>query len=178
MARRTSGAELEVIIEKLIEEARSDSGTWSLKTYTVLRKDVERFDVESAAQCVDCIVTALRCETKPTTRYKLAQLCTILRSLRPPLFEDIFQKHQEEVESTYKEISEAELGHSTVKLLKSLFQELTRRRGSSGLTAPSVIREAKGYGQLYSKTPDPDPNELAYLRNQGCRNASSHPALF
>ena len=165
---------------QLLEEARSSSGTWSLKTYASIRTSVERFDLESIVQFADSIVEALLTETKPTTRYKLAQMCTILRSLRTPL-EGVFQKHQQRIEAHYKEIEEADLGHSTVKLLKSLFQELAKRRGSSGLTAPSIhMRETKVNPQLFARTPEPgmDPNELAYLRNQGSPNATSQPNLF
>lgn len=160
MTRRTTSAELTTLIIQVISEAKSGSGTWSLQTYADLRKVIDGFDAPLAHELVEAIMEGLFSEDKPTTRYKLAQMCTILRSLKPQIFEPIFAEFRPKIESKYKEIEEADdIGHSTVKLLKSLFQELARRRGSAGFHSQFLLKTQKLCPQASARTPDPNSCE-------------------
>ena len=174
MSRRTSSAELSALIAQVLDEARSGSGTWSLRTYADLRKVIEGFSDDMAREFADSVVTAIFDEDTPTTRYKLAQMCTILRSLKPPMFEQVFQQYQADLETKYKEIEEADdIGHSTVKLLKSLFQELAKRRASANFRTSFLIKEPKICTQMNARTPDPNTNEiLAHV------TTSAHSSVF
>ena len=59
MSRRTSSVELSALIAQVLDEARSGSGTWSLRTYADLRKVIEGFSDDMAREFADSVVTAI-----------------------------------------------------------------------------------------------------------------------
>jgi hypothetical protein len=114
------------LIARILEEAKSDSGTWSFATYVRLRTEVPKLTPEQAALFVTRIIEEMiQPHASPLERFKLAQLCTLLTAPRFPDFRSstLFAPHAPRVLERMLAIEGShELGKPTVKLLMGVFE--------------------------------------------------------
>jgi hypothetical protein len=125
MSRFLGSAECLSFIDLVISEAETDTGTWSLATYLKMRKVIPHFPGTDMALFVKRVVDlAAGPSTKPTTRYKLAQILSAVHALGLPEFERAVHEYHQTIEDSCEEINQScDLGKPTVRLLKSLAVE-------------------------------------------------------
>jgi hypothetical protein len=81
-------------LEGVLEEAASESGTWSLPTYMAFRARIAEADPQEAkAMLYSFISLILDGATKPVTRYKLSQLCSAVHTFNLRHCEDVFREY-------------------------------------------------------------------------------------
>jgi hypothetical protein len=125
MTRFLGSAECLSLIDLVLTEAESDTGTWSLSSYLKIRSLVPRFASSDMATFIKSVMNvAIGPDAKSQTRYKLAQILSAMHALGIPEFEHALRNYYPEIEdSCEKIIDSGELGKPTVKLLKSLEAE-------------------------------------------------------
>lgn len=144
------------LLGEIMEEAKSNSGTWKLATHTKLRDAVEEFGADDANRFVDAIMKTILSEQSDLTRFKLAQICTMLHCLKLPVFEGVFGNYETLLFLKYSSLEgDSELGRAAVRLLKSLFIDevaKSRRTSSYQKPLPQVVPITM---RVSPKTPDP-----------------------
>lgn len=148
-----------VLFEQLLTEAKGDSGTWSLATYTKGRSLLESFQETDKRSILSRIIDSALMEPRVETNYKLAQMCTLIHSFRDPVYESVFKENEEKMAAKYAELEgKSELGRLTVRLLQSIFLEIPKsgliRTGTPVATAPALRHFT--VHQSVSRTPDPN----------------------
>jgi hypothetical protein len=168
MLRCRPPAQWSEFIDELIAEAESEQGTWSLATYTKIQTAARLFPLafcDDLLQRMQQLITTD--STKPTTRYKLAQMASAIYTLKLPEFDRLFPAFEAHVSQAYDTIrGSGKLGPPTVNLLESL--------AIKGARTPDPIRPPnwalcgalpKGVWQTL----------LPVLRRSSCPGISIHP---
>jgi hypothetical protein len=164
MRRLLGSAECLSLIDLVLSEADSDTGTWSLASYVKIRNVVPHFASTDMALFVKSVLDLiLSPTTKTTTRYKLAQILSAIHSLGVPEFDHLMRGFMQEIEDSCEEISQSgELGKPTVKLLKSLAVDRSARTGAGQemhlrrVSATPVYLGSDGaFLHRMSRSPDP-----------------------
>lgn len=110
------------VFRKVIEEAKSESESWSLATYTAVRAATKGITKSAASNICKMLIDEICTAQNALTRFKLAQMCTILKATPGGNFIGLFNKFELVVEKMYFEIEmDSDLGKATVQLLRSLF---------------------------------------------------------
>jgi hypothetical protein len=156
--------ELATFFDTVLQEAASDSGTWSLSTYTTFRgriADISPFEGKAILDSFFSLI--LDGATKPITRYKLSQLCSAVHTFRLPHCEEVFCEYAPSIREIVGKLDDGDpLSRPTAHLLTSLFagavvlpkpsQEHGRRlsHGAVRLCGRRLPRQAMSY------TPQPN----------------------
>jgi hypothetical protein len=129
MMRFLGSPECQALLDLVLSEAESDTGTWSLATYVKVRNVVPRFPSTDMALFVKRVVDlSISPTSKSSTRYKLAQIMSAIHGLCVPEFEHAMRDYHSAIEESCEEIGQSgELGKPTVKLLKALAADPSRR---------------------------------------------------
>jgi hypothetical protein len=106
-------------INDLIDEAKSDTGTWSLATYTRLQSRIRKFSRVDCGVLVRQIMALLTDpSTTSTTRYKLSQICSVIHKFAIPEFQQLFALHGPTITHVCDNIvNPTHLGRPTTRLL-------------------------------------------------------------
>lgn len=153
---RTKQEELSKFTENIFKEAESSSGTWSLATYNHFREKIVQFRESEVEYFFGKIINAIvEDEIQYTTRYKLAQLCSISHTTQLPLIEAYFKQVRGKIDALSKpSADDPPLLIASDKLLRSLYEEPAKRRFSA---QPRVINVSGRRSAHQSKTPEPKP---------------------
>jgi hypothetical protein len=145
MQRVQVNPELAVFATSLITEAQSQSGTWSLSTYSTLRAMAPRFSrMEAAALASRIMEAVLNPDASPSTRYKLAQLTSLITKMGVDVFRGVFLPFEGKVTDICSTIEDShELAVPTVKLLMSLFRQSGSERQASASAPKSGVSRLK-----------------------------------
>jgi hypothetical protein len=156
MQRIQVNPDLALLAKSLITEAESQAGTWSLSTYSNLRNMAPRFSRMEAAALANAIVEAiLNPDASPPTRYKLAQLTSLISKLGVDVFRGVFLPFEGKLTDLCATIEEGhELGKPTIKLLMSLFVQSGAQRQTSANAPKSGLSRLK-IPKRGPKTPQP-----------------------
>lgn len=120
--QRLTSSERETLIAELIEEATSETHTWSLASMQKVRAVTQRltnYDVEFFVQ--EIFKQMEEPEAKPETRFKFAQLLNMMKSNQCPCFSQIILQHKTEVMTITGICRGKKLCDPTTQLLNSLF---------------------------------------------------------
>lgn len=139
------------IVGRVIEEANSETDSWSLATYTAVRNATRSVTGQMAMSFVAPIMQELLKDGQTVlTRYKLAQMCTILKATPSQQFGGAFQRYEASVAAIYAELEcGGDLGRGTAQLLRTLFR--------SGQTMSPLPTQS---ANMRSKTPAPMTNRV------------------
>jgi hypothetical protein len=165
MMRYRRAAQWSGFIDELIAEAESEQGTWCLTTYTKIQTFARLFPPASCddlLQRVQRLITAD--STRPSTRYKLAQMASAICLLRLPEFDRLFPAFEAGVSQAYDKIRDGgQLGAPTVRLLESLATKSARTPDPPHVVLcgamPNGVRQAL----------------LPVLRRSSCPRIPTHP---
>jgi hypothetical protein len=118
--------ETAAFLESVLEEAASDSGTWSLTTYTGFRGRVATMAPCEGKVVFDAFFSVILDDTaKPVTRYKLSQLCSAAHTFKIPHCEDVFREYAPSIREMLDRLDQAQpLSRPMAHLLTSLLTEI------------------------------------------------------
>ncbi|KAH0787447.1 hypothetical protein GPJ56_008642 [Histomonas meleagridis] len=148
------------LINDLMREALSATGTWSLASIQKLKTKIFAFSMRESEIFIEEILKTLTdANTSPNSQFKIAQLLTTVHSMRINTVELAFQTHRERIEAIFPDIdSKQPFGRLTVSLLKSIYQGFQQMpRAESRTPTPQIHREQpidRHTVSKYSKTPD------------------------
>jgi hypothetical protein len=113
-------------LDALLEEAASDSGTWTLSTYTAFRARIaDMAPYEGKAILDSLFALILNAATKPVTLYKLSQLCSAVHTFKLPHCEAVFHEYGPAIHEMLARLDDAHpLSRPIAHLLTSLLTEV------------------------------------------------------
>lgn len=125
------------LIRKTLDEADSHQGTWSLATHNMILQTAEYFNINQTQEYMRPILEKLLdAETRPDTRYKLAQICTALKAKNINGIPQIFADVKPRVLELMQKIQDNPLGPATSKLLQSIYIPLPCKKPTSASPPP------------------------------------------
>jgi hypothetical protein len=118
--------EVAAFLDCILKEAASDSGTWSLSTYTEFRGRITEMAPHEGKTFLDAFFALILDDTtKPVTRYKLSQLCSATHTFKIPHCEEIFHEYGPAVREMLGKLDDANpLSRPMAHLLTSLLVEV------------------------------------------------------
>ena len=147
----------EQLCEDILNEAKRPTGTWCLATYSRVDDAVHFFKNQEVANFLEVVIARI---TAPDAligeRFKLVQLCTMIRQKRGDDVKDVFASHRTELLGIKDSIQKESLGTAVMKLINSLYAA-PRERVSSPSPPGSLDRRALPHifsrRLVYAKTP-------------------------
>ena len=144
------------LISSLIDEARSDSGTWSLATYNNLTETFPKCSLTEARLITSKLVQEfLNNETTPRTRYKLAQLFSLFKNQKIKVFHDSLLTFGTEINQFIDENLRHgdQLSNAAANLMKSTLSASSQKVQAT--TPPPMYQIGRRRGNDFvSKTDD------------------------
>lgn len=149
--------DFEQLCQDILSEAKSSTGTWCLATYSRVDDAVHFFQKQEVANFLNVVIARI---TSPDAvvgeRFKLVQLCTMIRQKRGDDVKDVFASHRAELLGVKDSIQKEGLGTAVMKLINSLYAA-PREKVSSQSPPGSLDRRALPHifsrRLVYAKTP-------------------------
>ena len=162
----------------IIDEARSETGTWKLATINEIRKIIFSLSDSEIETFLTPIIELIikqddgndQIQVSQRCRYKLAQLCSLLHNYKIPHIDTFLKSYADKFDIVSKNVqADLPLGNATAKLLMSLNNPNFKRRGSANGTAiikSQIMINSDLNQRVSSKTPEPGhawPNQFPYI---------------
>lgn len=119
--------ELEIFTKEVISESESEHGTWSLATYNKVNNLVSESNKKSIMKFIDTLIIEMTDkDCSPKKRYKLAQMCTTLKSKNIQYIGEEFDNKKNELMNMCKESENKALSGAITNLISILFVHTTK----------------------------------------------------
>jgi len=128
-------------LSSILESARSDEGTWSLRIYQLILKTVFKYKEDQVFLFMDKIVDEMCMEnTGSLTRFKLAQLCSFLTSERVFHAYEGLSRRKNMIEDMCKKYKDDPFGKETQTIFVRIFSSNSIKRGSHSASTINSLR--------------------------------------
>jgi hypothetical protein len=152
-----SDTAIDALCLELLEEAKTESGTWLLATHNRLIEMISHISAESFERFFVQIIKALILPTASgRERFKLAQICTLCRGKQCPRVNDLLLFYRKEILEATNPMGDP-LDEPIAKLLASLYQQQAKATTSPPIMVVRcrVQRPVSLRWFNFSKTPEP-----------------------
>jgi hypothetical protein len=107
----------------VLAEAKNPAGTWTLATH----KEIDEVLAASSESDVEVFMSTviknfLSPESGPREKFKLAQICTMVRQKRYGNVEQLLLRYESDLQNTARNVGSSQLGVAIAQLIDSLFR--------------------------------------------------------